>query len=243
MNRLQAFWQIPLHKSKPDEGEEEDEAMSRRWDPFKADVVLATLPFISSGLGDSSINNLMTGCFWECDRWSQPERVHTHMRTHTHTHTHYNFDDVRLSCLTSLLLYFSLSPCRFCGELIKTVKTFLQTQTHTHTHNRAHGWEQTYFLNEILFMTLCWWYSLSFHGNRPCPPKCTLRKKLAQDIVRNLKWLLVMLCHEGLIAGGPEEMYCFPSAILCFIKTIFFKKTQQLLVCEHKMTTGSIVTP
>lgn len=47
------------------------------FEPFKADVVIATLPFISSGLWDSSINNLMTRCFWV---WSM-------ILSHTHIHT------------------------------------------------------------------------------------------------------------------------------------------------------------
>lgn len=88
-------------------------AILRWYDPFKADVVIATLPFISSGLWDSTINNLMTHCFWERDSWS-----HRHTLTHTPKYLHELwwcetiFD-------TPLLFFFS--HYRFYGELIKTV--------------------------------------------------------------------------------------------------------------------------
>lgn len=143
-----------------------------RWfEPFKADVVIATLPFISSGLWDSSINNLMTHCF-ECDRWSS--QLHANTNRHTHSHTTLTLMMWNL-CWHPLFFYPLLQILRRADKNGKYCTIYFLSNSHKHAlicevtsaplfSLRCEKYAQ-YFLNGILIMTRCR-YSFSFYGNR-----------------------------------------------------------------------------
>lgn len=169
------------------------EAISRWFDPFKADVVIATLPFISSGLWGSTINNLMTHCFWECDRWPPPPPHPTHTLTLTLMMWNHFWHPS----------FFSFSHYRFCGEPIKTVNIAPKApSTQTHTLLCLLASLQPLVLvceNRCTFSMKFWsWLSADTRsvsmetGNWPCPLRFIIRT-LTKKNVKNLHKLDIFI--------------------------------------------------
>lgn len=154
-------------------------AILQWFDPFKADVVIATLPFISSGLWDSSINNLMAHCFWDFDWWS---------RRHTHTDTHTQI--LRWTLMMWNHFHFSLQILRRAD---KNGKYYTKSSFQTLTRTLVFGTTSTSpFLmceNRCTFSMKFWsWISADTRsvsmetGNWPCPLRFSIRTLTKKNI-------------------------------------------------------------
>lgn len=158
-----------------------------------------------------------------CEHARTDARVRTHTQTEKNTRTivlYHNFDDVSCSLFdvpSALFFFVTLQILRRADKNGKD----LPPDTHTHTTGLM-------FENRRTFsMKFCSWLFAGDTRSVSMETDHAHQSAHSEAPAQNLKWLLVMLCQEGLIAGGPDEMYCFPSAVLCFIKTIKKKKTHR----------------
>lgn len=115
--------------------------------PFKADVVTAPAPFISSGPCNRTINNLMAQSARASDRWCW----HIYLMMWCYFLCHFFF--------SSQILRRADKNGKYCQRAAST-----HSQTQPQALSRVQ--KQMHFFNEILIRTVSFFFLVCFHGNR-----------------------------------------------------------------------------